>query len=66
MIIGLDHGVGKTQDLLRQSELENASRVSPDAWGELSDGWLTLQRQYMLAKYCSSWLRRPQRLQHSV
>lgn len=27
-MVGLNHGLGKTQDLLRQSELEKASRVS--------------------------------------
>lgn len=55
IMVGLHHGLGQTQDLLRQSEVEQASRVrATRVYGERSSADI-MTRLLSRAKSCSSW-----------
>lgn len=63
VLVGLDHGLGKTQDLLRQSELTKASRVSDES----KNPWLLLLNRtghVCRTNTIHSFCRRSQSLDH--
>ena len=62
VMFGLHHGLGKTQDLFRSSEVTKASRVSTNSAGNRMPNFVNTSRRPLPHKYSSSsrrLVRRP-------